>query len=421
VSVDLDQQQSATLASPDPASVTLPPESLEDERIGLRGQSIPAGAGIRVVAAMSYLGVMGIPIALTASGHQFAYRHSRVAASLHVARFVWLAVILGSWWATRPANDRSYPFSEFMADAGLLLIVGIPRISTFGPEITPWIATPLVVMWLCSLTGVALAISGRSADFDAFAHANWNDVVWTTGWSRRRASEERRLARMARQRQLDRLQRTALAMAVERERRERRTEVEGVIQRLQAERDHIEHLFALGEISQRRFSKLSTDISEEVADLRSELNDIVQRTSSPAPAMSRMRAGRLDRAPESDVDTIAIVSGSGVPLFSYGHFLLDEALVGGILSAFDSISEEVFGSRVHKTELAEGQVLHFAHGQHVILLAIFVDEPSPRQIEQLRLMLQQFELANAGPLARQAHDPDFLHEVQIPFRFHERA
>jgi hypothetical protein len=66
-------------------------------------------------------------------------------------------------------------------------------------------------------------------------------------------------------------------------------------------------------------------------------------------------------------------------------------------------------------------VLHFAHGQYVIVLAIFVEEPSPRQVEQLRTMLQQFEAANAGPLARNAFDPDYLHEIISPFTFRERA
>ena len=104
-----------------------------------------------------------------------------------------------------------------------------------------------------------------------------------------------------------------------------------------------------------------------------------------------------------------------------GTFQLDNTIVAGMLSAFDGISEEVFGSRVHKTELAEGQVLHFAHGQHVIVLAIFVEEPSPRQVEQLRTMLQQFEAANAGPLLRNAFVPDYLHEITSPFTFRVRS
>lgn len=396
-------------------------DPLSDDDFGMGEQSIPPGVGVRLAAAVSYIGLMAIPIAMLVRDRQFAVRHSRVAAGLHIARACWVGTILGIWWATRPAADRDYTFVEYVSDIALLMVVGFPRLSTVGSDVAPWIATPLVVMWVFSLTGFVLSAFGHTADVNAFANSDWDDRVWTSGWSRARAAEERRRARIARQRQLDRLQRTSLAMSVERERRERRTEMEDAIQRLQAERGHIDHLLSLGEISRRRYDTLSADIEQEITDLRSELNVISQRTTTTRSTAGKQRAGRLERDPESDVDTIAIVTPSGVPLFTYGHFQLDEALVAGILSAFDSITEEMFGSRVQKTEMAEGQVLHFAHGQHVVLLAIFTDEPSPRQIEQLRLMIQQFELANAGPLARKAYDPDYLHEVHIPFRFHQHA
>ena len=64
--------------------------------------------------------------------------------------------------------------------------------------------------------------------------------------------------------------------------------------------------------------------------------------------------------------------------------------------------------------------MHFVHGQHVIVVAVFEEEPSPKQIEELRTMLQYFEQANAGPLSRQQFDTRYLHEVQIPFRFRDR-
>lgn len=419
--MDLDQRRPARIKRPESPVGVRVADSPDDDRFGQEVQFVPPGRGARVIAAFSYLGASCIPIVLIIPGRQFVVRHGRVALGLHIARMAWVGLVLAIWWATRPDEQRLYTFADLLADIGLLLVVGFPRVSTMGLDVTPWIVTPLIVVWLCSLAGFVLALTGRTADFEAFVNANWNDMIWTAGWSRQRVAEERRRARLARERQLERLQRTTLAMGIERERQERRTDVEDAIQRLQAERDHIDHLLALGEMSQRRYDTLGADIEQEIADLRAQLSEIVQRTDSPRAAPSRLRASRLDRAPESEIDSIAIVTPSGVPLFTYGHFQLDEALVSGILSAFDSITEEVFGSRVHKTELAQGQVLHFAHGQHIVLLATFVEEPSPRQIEQLRLMLQQFELANAGPLARKAYDPDYLHEVHIPFRFRQRA
>ena len=198
-------------------------------------------------------------------------------------------------------------------------------------------------------------------------------------------------------------------------------EAEELIGRLQAERAHIDQLLALGEISRRRYDSLADDIDEEILELQAAVNVMRQRQTAPTTVPKKLRVGRLDRTPESEVETIAIVAPSGVPLFTYGSFQLDNAIVAGMLSAFDGISEEVFGSRVHKTELAEGQVVHFAHGHYVIVLAIFVEEPPPRQIEQLRTMLQQFEAANAGPLSRGAFDPNYLHEIISPFTFRERT
>jgi hypothetical protein len=75
---------------------------------------------------------------------------------------------------------------------------------------------------------------------------------------------------------------------------------------------------------------------------------------------------------------------------------------------------------VNKTMLAGGQVLYFAHGHHVLVMSIFSDEPAPRQVEELRTMLLQFEQANSGPLARKQYDPAYLHQAEIPFKFVER-
>ena len=190
---------------------------------------------------------------------------------------------------------------------------------------------------------------------------------------------------------------------------------------MRALRDHNDQLLALGEISQRRYDESLKGIDEDIVVLERIRSGLTQRTAASSTSFGqiseRMRASRTDRSSEALVDTVAIVTPSGIPLFTYGTFQLDEAIVAGILSAFDSLSEEVFGSRVHKTQLAEGQVLYFAHGLYVLILAVFDDEPSPRQIEQLKTMLRQFEQANQGSLQREQYDPAYLHQVEIAFKF----
>jgi hypothetical protein len=380
----------------------------------------PPGTGARLIAAFSYLASFSLLIFISRPSRRFSLLHSRVALVLHVLRFLWVGGVLAVWWQTGPRAGAPYDGGDFIADAGMLLVAGIPRTSTLGTDVLPWIITPLAVCWLLSLSGVLLGLLGRTADFRAFAHADWSDVSsYWRGW-RLSPEEERLQARRARARHVERLQRTTKVMGVERNRRERITVIEDHLAQVQAEYDHINQLLALGEISQRRYDILTADMTEEIANLRAEQGEISKRSTAPRRMPTPMRVNRLDRAPESPVNTVAIVTPSGVPLFTYGSFALDEALVAGILSAFDSISEEVFGSRVHKTELAEGHVLHFAHGEHVVILAVFVEDPSPRQIEQLRSMLTTFEAANHGPLARQQYDTQYLHEIHPPFTFEAR-
>jgi hypothetical protein len=377
--------------------------------------------GGRAAAALSYVAALSVVVVAARPARRFPFLHSRIALVLHVTRFLWTSIMLLLWWRTSAPTDTPYDLKHFGSDAGLLLLTGIPRVSTLQSDALAWVLTPLLICWLMSLVGFALSVRGLTLDFVALTHADWNDLVQRPDWDEIRAARERHRARVARQRHVERLRQTQKLVGVERARREQAMEAEELIVRLHAERSHIDQLLALGEISRRRYDSLASEIAEELLELQGAVSFMRQRQVAPTTVPKKLRVGRLDRMPESEVETIAIVAPSGVPLFTYGTFQLDNAIVAGMLSAFDGISEEVFGSRVHKTELAEGQVLHFAHGQHVIVLAIFVEEPSPRQIEQLRTMLQQFEAANAGPLARGAFDPNYLHEIISPFKFRERT
>lgn len=380
----------------------------------------PPGVGARILAALSYLASFSLLLTIIRPSRRFTLLHSRVALPVHLLRLFWVGGMLALWWRSEPRDGVVYDSSDLLTDVGMLLVTGIPSFSTLESDVLSWIITPLAVCWLLSLAGAALALMGRTADFDAFANADWSDVSsYYRGW-RLSPEEERMQARRARARHVERLQRTTKMVGLERTRRERINDIQDHLSQLQAEYDHINQLLALGEISQRRYDSMTADLQAEIASLRAEQGEISKRAAVPRKMPTPLRVNRLDRAPESAVDTVAIVTPSGVPLFTYGSFALDEALVAGILSAFDSISEEVFGSRVHKTELAEGHVLHFAHGQHVVILAVFTEEPSPRQIEQLRGMLTTFEAANNGPLARQQYDTQYLHEIHPPFEFQKR-
>lgn len=375
----------------------------------------------RALAALAYVGVLPFLIIASQPGPLFVRRHQRLAALVHLVRIVWTGVVISLWYLAFAGGTQDARNANLVKDLAGIVLLGTPLPSTFASPALPWILTPLIITWSLALAGSALAACGRTADFHALASADWSDPAPRRRFLSRSPEEERRQARQARERQLERLQRSSQTIRTERTRRDRITELEEQIDRSHVQRDYFDQLLSLGEMSQRRYDAANAELDQQVAELRVRLAELTTRvaiTSTPAPAS--MRVHRLSRPEETIVETIAVITPDGVPIFTYGQFQLDEAIVAGILSAFDSLSEEVFGSRVHKTSLAGGQVLFFAHGQYVLVMAVFDDEPAPRQIEQLRTMLLQFEQANSGPLTRKQYDPAYLHQVQIPFRFAER-
>lgn len=387
--------------------------------LGYDSERVPPDRGDRFVAAFAYIGVIPFLLLIGSPGRFFVRRHQHVAATVHALRVFWTIGVLALWWGFFAAGDQNERLRALAGDAAMTIGVGIPWFSSFREDLLPWVLTPLIATWLLSFGGFFLAATGRSADFGAFVGADWSDVVRRRRWFSRTPEEERRIARLARERHLEKIQSSTRTYASERMRSERLASIDNDIDYLHAQRNHNDQLLALGEISQRRYDELQRDIQVDIAELERIRSGLAYRTAGATSEQrpESMRISRTDRSTEALVSTVAIVTPSGVPLFTYGQFNLDDAIVAGILSAFDSLSEEVFGSRVHKTQLAEGQVLYFAHGIHVLILAIFDDEPAPRQIEQLKAMLRQFEQANLGHLQREQYDPQYMHQIEIPFKF----
>lgn len=89
---------------------------------------------------------------------------------------------------------------------------------------------------------------------------------------------------------------------------------------------------------------------------------------------------------------------SGLPLATLGKFTLDPALVVPMLSSYHSATKEIFGAGMRLTEIQGGQRLCFLQGEHTTLMAIFNNEPIPRQLEYLDKLHRHFEGANRPTL-----------------------
>lgn len=82
---------------------------------------------------------------------------------------------------------------------------------------------------------------------------------------------------------------------------------------------------------------------------------------------------------------------SGMPLAQRGDFQLDPALVVPMLSSFRSITQEIFGGGMRRTEIEGGRWLCFVPGQQTTLIAIYQEEPATLQLSSLEDLHRDFE------------------------------
>ena len=380
----------------------------------------------RLLAALSYFGLTGALVPLAQPDNLFVVRHARRGIALHIARIALIVPVLALPLAD-PADGRSYEaLMTFVQHLSLLTVIGMPGPNAFNGATGVWILMALVFTWGLQFLGMLLAVSGLTADMHAFLHAEWPNYNGQDRRShtRRRGdhNESQREVKesLTQQREgfLARRRAADSVAAGERHRMHSLTELQDEFDETTARRAHLTKLLELGEISERRFDELAAQSSTLCRELATEIAILGARRLAIGDTDGRQRRELpSDLLVHVPLQTLAITARSGIPLFTYGTFHLDEALVTGILSAFNSLSEEVFGAQVHKTQLAEGQVLSFIHARWTVTMAVFDEEPSPVQLRLLRDLVDEFELRNSTELARSSPNPARLREVEIPFTF----
>jgi hypothetical protein len=380
----------------------------------------------RLLAALSYFGLTGALVPLAQPDNPFVVRHARRGIALHIVRIVLIVPVL-ALPLTDPRTGWTYDtLMAFAQNLSLMVAIGVPSPGVFTGAGGLWILAALIYTWGLQFIGMLLAVSGLTADMHAFLHADWPNYSGgdRRAYGRRRADRsdaERetkeslaklREGRLARRRQADSV------AAGERHRMRSLADLQDEFDETTARRVHLTKLLELGEISERRFNELAAQCNRRCSELATEIAILGARRLAMSEADSRTRRELpTDLIVHVPLQTLAITAHSGIPLFTYGTFHLDEALVTGILSAFNSLSEEVFGAQVHKTQLAEGQVLSFVHARYTVTMAVFDEEPSPVQLRLLRDLVDEFEERNAQELTRSSPNPARLREVEIPFTF----
>lgn len=382
-------------------------------------RTIP-GRRSRLMATLAYIGPLSLVIAGLLPRSRFVLRHALIAMTLHLVRFAMAGMVLTLWLFPGDGVETGR-VARLAADLGALLLAGVPWPGGMTREAALLLSFPLGMTWIASLAGAAAAATGHTLDYHALLHADWPDAPPEPAVESSTPIDERAYARELRERQLARIWSASRVAQAERRRRERMEQIKREMEVVLVRLDYLNHLLSFGELSLSRFTAMHTELIGYLDALRRELVDLQARRTDVLSAEKRPVAPlALTEIPQVQVLTLAVLDPSGVPIFTSGHFPLDESLITGMVSALDSLSEEMFGSRVHKTQLAEGQVVHFARGQYTVAFVIFEDEPAPVQIGHLREFLDDFERANAAVLASPPVDTDRLVPVPVPFAFLRR-
>lgn len=378
----------------------------------------------RLLAALAYVGLTGALVPLAQPDNLYVIRHARRGIAIHILRVTLIAPVLALPLADPSTGRSAVTLGAFARDLSLLVMLGIPGVNSLHGGAGLWMLACLVLTWGLQFLGFLLAVSGLTADLHAFLHADWPNF---NGRDRRAANrrrddyrslEDKESLAQQREQRLARVRAADSVAASERRRQHSLGEMQDEFAATNARRAHLTKLLALGEITERRYAELLQHLDSQLTELNTAVAILGARRLDVKEIDSRNRRElptlMLAQVP---LQTLAISARSGIPLFTYGTFHLDEALVTGILSAFNSLSEEVFGAQVHKTQLAEGQVLYFVHAPLTVTMAVFDEEPSPVQLSVLRDLVGEFERLNARELNRTAPNPACLHEITIPFSF----
>lgn len=378
----------------------------------LAARSRPTKAD-RTLAALAYVGPGWAVALLIAPPRRFVLRHTLLATTLHLTRCIASALVVLLWLlAHRGADPLAGPMS---LQFGSLLVFGVPWLGLSG-QLLLALALPLGGIWLLCLAGALIAGSGHTLDLHGLLNGDWSDPLPADSQPTTSRWDDPRQARALTEQRLNRIWHASRQAAAERRRVERMRWIRGEQDVVLGQLDNLNHMLSLGELSMNRFNLLHSELIAYLNELRQELLELEQRRAEPDGALDlSRRPTALGALPDVRVLSLAVVDASGAPVRTYGHFPLDESIITGMVAAFESLSAEMFGSHVHKTQLAGGQVVHFARGQALVAYAVFEDDPSPRQIANLRDFLGAFEETNRAALRVLPVDPSRLREVPAPF------
>jgi hypothetical protein len=400
------------------------------------------------LAALAYLfGAAALLIVAIGPRNPFLVRHAQQAMGVHIVRLGLVSGVI-LYWHVAASGTPEMSISAYTLHLGALVLLGIPWPAEIDADLMLLLALPLGGTWLLSFFGAIVAGAGRSLDIAAALSSRWPDsveeapkigtpeydrAIGLRGGSRPEYVQaeatgnaytdiERGIARDLRDQRLERMWSASRAAAQERDRKELLGELEKRQETVLVRLDHLNHLLSTGSISMSRYNRFNQELVAYLDGLRSVMSRVKSRSSGSRQALGDLPEvpQSLTSAPDAEALALAVIDSSGIPVVTYGHFAMDESLISGMVSVLDGLSEEMFGSRVNMTQLAGGDVVYYAQGEHSNAFVTFDDEPSPTQVQRLRDYVESFEAANADQLTHHPFDPNRITEIEVPFRFARR-
>lgn len=169
-------------------------------------------------------------------------------------------------------------------------------------------------------------------------------------------------------------------------------EAQAYIDRVHKKIDGLVSDFARGTINRTQFQELYSHYQREIRQIESLITTHPEAwqemaTEGQSVVIHRQHMARAQAYAIYDNET-------GLPLGTLGEFKLAPALVVPMLSSYRSATKEIFGGGMRLTQIEGGQWLCFVPGKFTTLLAVFINEPLPKQLEYLDKLHQHFEEAN---------------------------
>ena len=191
-------------------------------------------------------------------------------------------------------------------------------------------------------------------------------------------------------------------------------EAEAKITEIQAKINEVAGQFARGEVNRETFVKVFEHYQKKRMD--------IERMLEVAPTAWREAAAEgktlfIRQAHFARPLGFAIYeNATGMPLATLGQFDLDPALMVPMLSSYREATKEMFGGRVHSSQIEGGRWMCFVAGAFTTVIAIYSTEPATRQLKALEETHLFFEKANHPRLAASPIQTDgmvFPHEYYL--------